>query len=319
MFVKRTETKLALGGDAVIMLVGNNTTEFEELFKKIWVIIFNFERQYSRFIPGSELSKFNRQAGVRTKITPEFRELLEASAAMSSLTNDLHNPFILPALQKSGYVRSAVSGYENDPVDDFRSRKLASPSSLHIESDNFATIPLHTAIDMGGCGKGYLLDVISKMIDTDSLEGYWISLSGDIISWGVDEDAEAWETTIQQSRTDASVPTIVGHGEQLGIATSGTFRRDAHASKTQDWHHIIDPKTGKSSRTDIGLATVVASTAIRADVLASAAVLLGSRDAPAFLRAIPDVFGYCIQTDAEVLQHGEYVRNNQPVTKEVKA
>jgi len=289
------------------MLVGQDMAKLESIAKRLWAEIFVFERQFSRFVPASELSQFNRQAGVRTKVSASFLELLQASNAMSALTNQLHNPFILPALQKNGYSKSAVKGYENDPTDDYRSRKVVSPELLHIDEDGFVTIPIHTAIDMGGCGKGYLLDKLSKLLEAEDVDGYWLSLSGDIVCAGKDSEAETWRTTIQVADETSELPYIETSGAPLGIATSGTFRRDSHATKAQGWHHIIDPATGKPGTTDIKLATVVAKSAIQADVLASAAVLLGSEKAQKFLSGLTEVTDYCLQTEMNTTTAGKHL------------
>jgi len=73
-------------------------------------------------------------------------------------------------------------------------------------------------------------------------------------------------------------------------------------------HHIIDPKTGKPAKTDLKLATVCASSAVYADVLASCAIIVGSKAAPTMLetRAIKS---WILQTAKNVSCHGKYIHN----------
>jgi thiamine biosynthesis lipoprotein len=63
----------------------------------------------------------------------------------------------------------------------------------------------------------------------------------------------------------------------LGIATSGTsVHRWKHASGAT--HHLIDPRTSRPAVTDVLQATVIAESALVAEGLAKAAVILGSEE-----------------------------------------
>jgi thiamine biosynthesis lipoprotein len=67
----------------------------------------------------------------------------------------------------------------------------------------------------------------------------------------------------------------------MGAATSGTRKR----AWGSDLHHLIDPRTGRPARTDIAEASVIARSGADAEILAKSALLLGTKEAPAFLAA----------------------------------
>ncbi len=183
---------MALGGDVTLSLVSDKPSDdISKIFDELWRYVYTFERSFSRFIPMSELSIFNRSAGVKTTISAEFRNLLLAAKDMSFKTKGIYNPFILPALQKSGYKGSAVVGYEEDPVDDFSRRHVGTVEQLEI-GDDWAVIPFDTALDMGGCGKGYLADLLGTLIMSKGISNYRLSLGGDIATCGTDELGNRW-------------------------------------------------------------------------------------------------------------------------------
>jgi thiamine biosynthesis lipoprotein len=67
------------------------------------------------------------------------------------------------------------------------------------------------------------------------------------------------------------------HGDSsIGIATSGTSVHQWTAPGGRRTHHLIDPRTGLPAATDVSQATVIASSAARAEALAKAAVIGGS-------------------------------------------
>jgi thiamine biosynthesis lipoprotein len=292
------ETKPVLGSDATIMIVVDKDAETEKLFQDLWHQIFSFERQFSRFLPSSELSIFNNRAGIKQFITPEFRRLLLASKKMAAVSKEMYNPFILPALQRAGYKGSAMPGYELDAVDDHSKKHVANAKRLLVGSD-WAEIPYGTAIDMGGCGKGYLADQLADTMDKEHLGGFWISLGGDMVVVGTDENGQPWDISVQSADTSMeNAPLIINNqGERIAIATSGTFRRQNQQGSKKTWHHLIDPRTLQPAKTDILLTTVVDDSALRADVFASSATILGSKQALSYLKELK-VRGALIQTSA---------------------
>jgi thiamine biosynthesis lipoprotein ApbE len=129
-----------------------------------------------------------------------------------------------------------------------------------------------------------IFDRLGEILKKNGVHNYWVSLGGDVITSGVDKNNAQISLNIQ----DASRPNDVSEWvincptSHFSTATSGTFRRQ-NQNHNDNWHHIIDPKTLKPAITDIKLATVCDKSALRADVFASCAVILGSLEAPLFL------------------------------------
>lgn len=279
----RHQSQIALGSQVVLVLVCDNEEKAVECFRQLWLHIFEFERQFSRFLPASELSQFNRAAGLRQPISPEFYKLLQAVKKMASLTNGLYNPFILPALQRAGYTHSMVAAHRHDSVDDFSNRSVTQPDALEL-SDTWASIPYGTAIDVGGCGKGYIGDDLAQLAETFDLSGYWFSLGGDVIAGGTDQNGEPWIVQVESTTKPAAIAgkVVTSSSGQCAVATSSTTQRKG-LKNGKAWHHLIDPRTSTPAATDICTASVSAGSALIADTLASCAVILGSRQAPAFV------------------------------------
>lgn len=281
-----SQTKQALGGDITLSIVTSLAPEVTNLmFDELWRQVYVFEKRFSRFLPMSELSVFNRAAGMKTLVSPEFKKLLASAKELGIKTSSLYNPFILPALQRAGYIQSATPGYENDAQEDHSHKQVVTVEHLAI-GDAWASIPYGTALDMGGCGKGYLADQLGQSLrDQAGIEGYWLSLGGDVSTWGHDAFGKNILLGIQDAEDlDSNTDWVINcSGGHTGIATSGTFRRQ-NQNDGKSWHHIIDPISLSPAVTDIRLATVCAGSALEADVLASCAIILGSEKAPAFLK-----------------------------------
>ncbi len=281
------QEQVALGSNIQLSIVSDGNEKFiRDIYTQLWQKIYRFESRFSRFLPSSELSKINRTAGSKTKISPAMRDILMAAKAMAIRSDGLFNPFILPALQSSGYVKSMVKGHQDDAVDDHSFKSIASPQELEIGKD-WVKIPFRTAIDLGGCGKGYMADQLAEDV-RDKLSGYWFSLGGDIICGGTDLSSNHWIINIQDGYSDDDKiigRVLVPTKNKFAIATSGTTVRHGK-NPNSSWHHLINPLTLKPALTDVRLATVCSDkSALEADVLASCAVIAGSSKAPDYLKS----------------------------------
>jgi thiamine biosynthesis lipoprotein len=306
MSIRLQQSRHALGSQATLTLIAQDNQTVEELFSKLWRLIEDFEQRFSRFRVTSELSSVNAHAGKKMIVSPQFRKLLRVCKKYYTKTNGLFNPLILPTLQQAGYIGSWPNVTTFQHTLDYRSREqLPSMEQVHI-SGSQVTIPINGALDFGGIGKGYLLDMLSEYLDTKDTHDYWLSLGGDIICRGTDIDGNPWSVGIQHAtQTDKIIGTITNAGgAHIAIATSGITNR-AGIKNDKHWHHIIDPRTGEPAETDLLTATVTHPNATAADIFATCVVILGSTAANIFMQRHSITSAYLQTIDARVIIHAE--------------
>jgi thiamine biosynthesis lipoprotein len=265
----------ALGSDVFITLIAENDFPFEATFNALHTKIDKFEQRFSRFLPDSELTVFNKYAGKEIEVSKEFIDLLSVCIEMAKATNGLYNPFVLPVLQKAGYKGSWPSPQVLAGASDFSERRIVPYTDLKVLGSS-AQLPKSTALDFGGIGKGYLLDKLNEYLQPLNLTGYWLSLGGDIVCAGQDINEKAWSIDVQHAMDpEKAVFTFTNKTKApVFIATSGVTKR-----RGENWHHIINPKTGQPAETDILVATVTSDTGVKADVYAKTIVIAGEEQA----------------------------------------
>lgn len=298
------QTKRALGSAALLTLVADTDKTAEAIFTGLWQIIDGFEQRFSRFLPDSELSLVNRNAGSKVQVSPEFHRVLQDARELSIITGGLFNPLLLPALQQAGYAGSWPNPGEVDERINYQTRRVANITELTI-GDDWVRLPEQTALDLGGCGKGMVLDQLADYC-AGKVQGFWFSLGGDIIAAGLDASGQPWELGIEKAQ-NASQPTglVTSDGSRIAVATSGIIAR-AGVKNGKLWHHLIDPRTLMPAETDVLTATVVSPQAVLADVYASCAVILGAGKAIPFLKD-QNIRQAMLQTDSgNVIKLGEF-------------
>lgn len=294
-----TQTAQALGTTISISIVGSELAEVERSFTVIWQTVEQFENRFSRFIPESELTHFNVHAGEKVLVSGEFLAMLVAVKKLATQSNGYFNPFLLPALQKAGYVKSMVQYSADFSQLNYATRRVVSAGQIKTGKD-WAQIPGNTALDFGGLGKGYLGDKL-VMVLSETYKGFYLSMGGDVYASGKPSDKSSWGVQVQ-SVTDPALDCahVSTKKRTYGVATSGLLRR----TKAGEQRHIIDPHTLEPVAGNLSMCTVLAPTVLIADVMASS-ILIGGEDFARTLIKDKNIYGVILQfRDGTVLPLG---------------
>jgi FAD:protein FMN transferase len=237
--------------------------------------IRRLEELLSRFRPDSELSRLNR-AGELTA-GPDLLAVVQAAVEARDVTAGRFDPTVHDALVAAGYDRSfeLVSGRT-------AARFTGRPCRGEVIVDRMSgRIGLEPGIrlDLGGIAKGYAVDRALAILAEAGPA--LVDAGGDIGLCG-----RPWPVGVETPGGTLTLELARG-----AVATSGRDRRRWRAADGER-HHLIDPATGRPAQSDILRVTVVATTAVEAEVLAKALFLAGSAEratAEADERGIPAV------------------------------
>jgi thiamine biosynthesis lipoprotein len=184
---------------------------------------------------------------------------------------------------------------------DVRDREHSTPSvpalcggAFHVD-ERTCTIELAegTRLDFGGLAKGYAVDTALRHL---ARIGPAIVNAGGDLAVTADDEAP-WPVGVDTA--DGSLTLALARG---ALATSGSDARRWRVGG-REAHHLIDPRTGEPSRSDLLRATAWAPTAVEAEVRAKTLFLLGAEAAAAHASAheIPAVL---VTTDGATLRAG---------------
>ena len=227
------------------------------------------ERLWSRFLPGSDVSRVNRAAGSAVGVAPATAELVALACDWSARTDGRFQPLVSAALGRWGYRGGIGDGAPpSAPVD------AAVPDASAIEMDAAARtirIPAGTALDLGGIAKSWAAMRAGRLLgERCDDERLIVDGGGDL---AIVRGTHRVET--------AAGAVLAAPG--TGVATSSSERRRWSLGDGTRAHHLIDARTGAPGPR--GTAVVAGTTPVAADVLASCLVLdadgLDALDAPA--------------------------------------
>lgn len=132
--------------------------------------IIDFEKKYSRFKNDSLLSELNSKKSV--KHDHDIAEMIRSGLEMSKMSNGVFSLFIKEKLEEKGYGNNGGAG-KAILAEELKSDVTVTPSTI--------TLIGNKGIDLGGVGKGYLIDLLAKTLQaTFNYQYFVINGGGDI-------------------------------------------------------------------------------------------------------------------------------------------
>jgi thiamine biosynthesis lipoprotein len=126
-------------------------------------------------------------------------------------------------------------------------------------------------IEEGAWGKGYALDRAAARLEDSGVSGL-LDLGGQVVGRGRDGAGRTWVVGIADPRRrDREVVAL--EVANASASTSGNSERSRVVAGRRIGH-LLDPRTGEPAA-DFGSATVVAASALEADILSTALFVLG--------------------------------------------
>jgi FAD:protein FMN transferase len=268
--------------------------------------IERLERLWSRFRADTDVTRLNHADGQPVHVAPETLDLVELACAMWRDTDGRFDPTVLHALEANGYdetferVRDRPAG-SNGPEASSAPSGLAplsfslarvgthgpqpAPGCAGISLDRARsriTLPRGVGLDLGGIGKGYAADLVSRAALAWGADGVCVGLGGDIRCRGVGPVDGAWPIAVEDPFDEQRV--MMTHVVRDGAIVTSTqrFRRWRHEGTWR--HHIIDPANGMPARSGLTAVIVTDRTTWRAEGFAKAALVAGRGEGTALLR-----------------------------------
>ncbi|KQW99823.1 thiamine biosynthesis protein ApbE [Massilia sp. Root418] len=239
------------------------------------------DRLMSIYDPASQVYQLNRDGALAA---PDTRLLLVLSQAraLSLLTEGAFDVTVQPLWL--AYAGAALHGRLPDAHAVQQARALVDWRQLAFRRGEVRFLRPGMALTLNGLAQGYAADLALAALRRHGIRNALLD-TGEFAASGAKPSGLPWTLGIRDPR-DAQACTDIVQARDRSIATSG----DYETVFTQDrvHHHILDPERGDSSP-ELASATVLAPSALLADGLSTAFMVMGEKKAHALAGRLPGI------------------------------
>lgn len=261
------------------------TEKANALHEEIKALLTSLDSSMNIANENSYISQFNAaEAGSEIQIDKDTYEVLNIAIKMFEETDGYYNPGVYYSVDLYGFgVRSnnetrpydredpSVELPDNEYVTAFQQlgESFAEVSTYQRDGKYYVSKPEKTvtveghtyslAMDLGGIGKGYAIDLVDGLIDEAGFEyGYFnFGSSSQAINESPSKDSDGmFKLSFQNPRKLLGEGYLTTRTANVAISTSGDYILSYTIDGTR-YSHIINPKTGSPIRTGIATATVL--------------------------------------------------------------
>ncbi len=292
-----------MGGEFQFKIYPGSVHGHEEI-KEIARLAFNevarVEDLLTDFRP-SPFNQINMKAGIApVEVDEEVFQIIERSLKLSDETNGAFDiSFASVGHLWREHKRASTTPNESEMKEaasyiDYKSIELD-----HTKSTVF--LPHRKMrIGLGGIGKGYAVDRGFELLKMRGLSNFYFNGSGDIRVDSRADAPRAWQVGVRNPFSEDPTKSCAYFKIHNGaLATSGNYNNFIH-KLGKAYHHILDPKTGSSSR-DLVSVSIFSETAERADTTATSIMIMGQERGLEFMNK-NELNGFIINENGDVLR-----------------
>lgn len=247
------------------------------------------DRLMSIYSADSQVYRLNRD-GVLRNPDPRLLEVLAMAAQLSALSDGAFDITTQPLWQAfSSAAREARLPSEKERL---RAQALVGWRQLRVERDSVRFLRPGMVLTLNGLAQGYAADQALAAVQAHGIRNALLD-TGEFIARGQKAASHPWILGVRDPRNAAALAATL-YAQGCSVATSG----DYECTFTPDYrhHHIFDPATGDSP-SELASVTVLAPTALQADGLSTAFMVMGWERAQALAARLPAVGLMAIDKD----------------------
>ncbi len=292
-----SETRLLMGTLVNLTLIGDDREAARLVVQSCLNQMENLEMVLSRFKTDSQLSQLNR-TGILEKVDRHLLNLIEQSRTISEFSNGAFDITIKPLIDLYQEYQLSEKGIPSKE-DIQRTLKFVDYRNLIVNGDEIKFGCPGMAITLDAIAKGYIVDQGVAVLRQNGFQNVMVEAGGDLLASGQKGNHDPWKIGVQSPRKEVEGFIARLSINNSAVATSGDYLQPF--SKDFSEYHILDPRTGYSSK-ELASATVLAPTAALADALATTVMVLGVEKGLNLIRNFSRCDAFLVTKDLQKFQ-----------------
>jgi len=259
---------------APIIAESVSSTEIQLQIKQL---LDKLNAQMSTYQQDSELSKINQnQTSEWINVSEDLYQVLKQANTISELSHGAFDITVGPLVNLWGFGPAGLSLVVPEDVK-IKQQLLNTGYKNLLFNDDKKQIKKQNPLiylDLSAIAKGFAVDKVSELLDTYGIVNYMVEIGGELRLKGVNLQKKPWRIAVEKPTADRRMIQKVLPLSNISLATSGDYRNFFEVEGVR-FSHTIDPRTGKPITHKLASITILSDTAMKADALATALMVLG--------------------------------------------
>lgn len=256
----------AMGARVTLLLNHPDASQAQALIAAVTAEVRRLEKIFSLFLPGSALSRLNRD-GVLTEPPADMVVLMARARDMGEITGGAFDMTVQPLWRlyadHFGQPGADPAGPAAAEID--KARGLVDFRRVEIDAARIALSRTGMAVTLNGIAQGYITDKVTDLLRRDGVDNVLVNM-GETRAVGNHPDGRPWRAGVRDpENADREIETL--DLTNMALATSGGYGSPFDPSGRH--HHLFDPESGGSANRYRSV-SVVAPSATVADGLSTA-------------------------------------------------
>ena len=266
-------TMKLMGSRFDITVVAKDPIEGEEYINLAVSEITRIEKLISSWVPNSQTSEINKNAGVKpVKVDAELFKLIQRGIGISTLTDGAFD-ISYASMDNIWKFDGSMTKMPEEATIKASVSKVGYQNILLNKEDHTVFLKLKgMKIGFGAIGKGYAADKAKELLISKGVVAGIINASGDMNTWGKQPNGDSWQVAITNPMDKNKVFALLPL-DNRAVVTSGNYEKYVTFNNTR-YTHIIDPRSGYPASGIVSV-TVFALKAELADALATSVFVMG--------------------------------------------
>lgn len=236
----------------------------------------------STYIDDSELSRFNASRSTECQpVSSETRLVVEAAVEVSRLSQGKFDVTLAPLIEIWGFDKKETQGEIPPQAEIERLLGEIGFQKIQLGEQCIAKQNPELSINLSAIAKGYGVDQVASLLETQGIANYLVEIGGEIALKGHNPKGEDWHIAIESAASETRSIQRVISPKGLGVATSGDYR-NYFEKNGKRYSHTIDPTSGYPIDHTLASVTVLHPQTMVADALATALMVMGPEQALQF-------------------------------------
>lgn len=251
-------------------------------------LLARMNSEISTYDPDSLISRFNQGPANTPFIIPAaMAKIVRQGIDAGHLTNGKLDVTVGPLVNLWGFGpdKRPVKRPDEAAIAAARQKVGIDKLTLTPQGDHFLlekSIP-ELYLDLSTLGEGAASDEIAALLESKGVNNYLIEVAGAVRSKGHNSKGSPWRVAIVEPSDQPGAFSDIVIPNGMALSTAGSYR-NYYQLDGQRYSHIIDPATGQPITHKLVSASVITPTALEADALDTALMVMGPTEAMAFAK-----------------------------------